>query len=65
MKLIRVNKICLNETYSEVRICKNLFHEFPIQKSLKQEDETSPLVFNLALEYVIRKVQEKTDKDWN
>jgi hypothetical protein len=31
---------------------------FPIQNGLKQRDALSPLFFNFALEYVIRKVQE-------
>jgi hypothetical protein len=31
---------------------------FPIQNGLKQGDALSPLLFDFALEYVIRKVQE-------
>jgi hypothetical protein len=50
--------MCLNETYSKVRIGKHLSDSFPIQNGLKQGDALSPLLFNLALEYAIRKVQE-------
>jgi hypothetical protein len=48
----------LNETYSKVRIGKHLFDNFPIQNGLKQGDALSPLLFNFALEYAIRKVEE-------
>jgi hypothetical protein len=59
MKLVRLIKICLNETCSEVRIGKHLSDSLPIQNGLKQVDALSPLPLNFALEYGIRKVQEK------
>jgi hypothetical protein len=49
--------MCLNETYSKVHIGKHLFDSFPIQNYQKQGDALSPLLFNFALEYAIRKVQ--------
>jgi hypothetical protein len=49
--------MCLNETYSKVHI-RHLSDSFPIQYGLKQEDALSPLLFNLTLEFVVRKVQE-------
>jgi hypothetical protein len=48
----------LNETYSKVHIGKLLSDKFPIQNALKQEDPLSPLLFNSALDYAMRKVQE-------
>jgi hypothetical protein len=57
-KLVMVIKMCLNETYSKVCIGKHLFDSFPIQNRLKQGDALSPLLFNFALEYAIRKVLE-------
>jgi hypothetical protein len=48
----------LNETYSKVYIGKLLSDKFPIQNGLKQGDALSPLLFNFALEYAIRKFQE-------
>jgi hypothetical protein len=50
--------MCLNKTYSKVRIGKHLSNSFSIQDGLKQGDALSPLLFNFALEYAIRKVHE-------
>jgi hypothetical protein len=58
MKLVRLIKMCLNETYSKVRIGKHLSDSFPIQNDLKRGDALSPQLFNFALDYAIRKVQE-------
>jgi hypothetical protein len=44
MKLVRLIKMCLNETYSKVRIGKHLSDNFPIQIGLKQGDVLSPLL---------------------
>jgi hypothetical protein len=38
MKLVRLVKICPNETYSRVRVEKHLSDTFPIKNGLKQED---------------------------
>jgi hypothetical protein len=50
--------MCLNEACSKVRIGKHLSDSFPIQNSLKQGDDLSPLLFNFALEYAITMLQE-------
>jgi hypothetical protein len=57
-ELVRLIKMCLNETYNKVCIDKLLSDKFPIQNGLKQGDALSPLLFNFTLEYAIRKVQE-------
>jgi len=57
MELVRLIKMCLTESYSRVQVGKKLSDEFPIRSGLKQGDALSPLIFNIALEYIIRKVQ--------
>jgi hypothetical protein len=50
--------MCLNETYSKVRVGKLLSDIFPIQNGLKQGDALSPLLFSFALQYAVRMFQE-------
>jgi len=54
-------KMCLNETYSRVRVGKHLSDMFPIRNGLKQGNALFPLLFNFALEYTIRGVQVNQD----
>jgi hypothetical protein len=56
MKLVRLIKMCLNETYNKVRIGKHLSDSCPIQYGLNQGDALTSLLFNIALLYAIRKV---------
>jgi hypothetical protein len=58
MKLVRLIKMCLKETYSKVCVGKHFTDTFLIQNGLKQGDALLPLLPNFSLEYVIRKVQE-------
>ena len=51
----------LTETYSRVRVGKNVSDRFPIRNGLKQGDALSPTLFNFAVEYVIRRVQVNQD----
>jgi len=51
--------MCIYERYSRVRVGKNVSDRFPIRNGLKQGDALSPIFFNFALEYAIRRVQVK------
>jgi len=60
-KLVKLIKMCLPETCSRVQVSKNLSDMFPIRNGLKQGYARSPLLFNFALEYAIRRVQVEQD----
>jgi hypothetical protein len=47
--LVRLIKMCLNETFSKVRVGKLLSDSFPIQNGLKQGYALSQLLFNFDL----------------
>jgi hypothetical protein len=53
--------MCLNETYSIVRIGKYQYDQISIQNGLKQGDALSPLLFNFALECAIWRVKENLE----
>jgi hypothetical protein len=57
MQMVRLIKMCLNETYSKVRLDKYLSDMYPIKNGLKQGDAFSPLLFNFTLDYAIREVR--------
>jgi hypothetical protein len=60
-KLVRLIKMCLTKTYSRVRVGKKLSQMFPIRNGLKRGDALSPLIFNFALVYAIKRVQVNQD----
>jgi hypothetical protein len=58
MKLIRLIKMSSNETYSKVHRGTHFSDNFSIRNDLKLRVALSLLLFNFALQYAIRKVQE-------
>jgi hypothetical protein len=59
MKLVRIIRLYLTETYvyKRVRANKNLSDIFLIRNDLEQRDALLPLLFKLDVEYAIRRVQ--------
>jgi len=60
MKLVKLIKMCLNETYSRVRVGKHLSDMLSTKRGLKQ-DALLLLFFNFALECALRSVQVNQD----
>ena len=60
-KLVRLVKMSLTETYSRVRVGKNVSNKFPIRNGLKQGDSLSLMLFKFALEYANRRVHVNQD----
>jgi len=48
IKLVKLIKMCLNETYTIIRVGKHLSDLFRVKNGLKQGDALSPLLFNFA-----------------
>jgi hypothetical protein len=61
MKLVRLIKMCLNETCSRVHAGKLLSDIFITKNGLKQGDALLPLLFKFALEYAIRRALKNQD----
>jgi len=60
-KLVRLIKIGLSGTHSTVRVGKNLYDMFRSRNGLKQGNALSPLLFNFALDYTVRRVEVNQD----
>jgi hypothetical protein len=57
MKLLRLIKMCLNETYNRVGIGKNVSVIFHIRNNSTKGDVLTQFLFNYYLDYEIRRVQ--------
>lgn len=55
-KLVRLTKMTMTNSVSQVRTQKGLTDTFYTRNGLKQGDGLTPILFNIALEYVIRKL---------
>jgi hypothetical protein len=51
LKLVRLIKMCLNETYSRVWVGKHLSDRLSIKNGFKQGDALLPPLFNFAVEF--------------
>ena len=61
IKVVRLIKMCLTQTYNRVPVGENLSGVIPIMNGFKQGFTLSPLLFNYALNYAIRCVEVNQD----
>ena len=61
MKMVKLTKMGLNETFSRVWVGKHLSDMFPVRNGLKQGDVSLPLLSNFALLFAITRVQINQD----
>jgi hypothetical protein len=61
MKMVRLIKMGLDETYSKVQVGKHLSDMFPVINGLKQGHVSLPLLSIFALLFAIRRVQINQD----
>ena len=59
-KLIRLVKLCYNNTECRVRVGGEVTEPFQVEDGLKQGDPLATLLFNLALEWVMRQTPDTT-----
>jgi hypothetical protein len=55
-KLIRLVRSTMTETKAQVWIQGQLTEEFEVKQGIKQGDGLAPILFNLGLEHIIRKL---------
>jgi hypothetical protein len=58
-KIVKLIKLCNNNTNCVVRMQGELSEPFEVMKGLRQGDALSPVLFNLALESVIRRTSQR------
>jgi hypothetical protein len=55
MNLVRINKLCLNETNSKVRISKYLSKDISVQNGLNERGNLAPVLFNCTSDCGVKK----------
>jgi sorting nexin-29 len=60
-KIVRLIKMTMQESKAQVRIGGDLTDEFPVNNGLKQGDGLAPILFNFALEHIIRQLPVDTN----
>jgi len=62
-KLIQLINECNNRTLCKVKFGNEMSQSFEVKTSFRQDDELSPVLFNLSLEKVVRTMSICLDMD--
>jgi sorting nexin-29 len=57
-KLMRLVKVCVQNSKCKVKFNSVMSEDFPVETGLRQGDALSPILFNIAMESMVKKVQE-------
>lgn len=57
-KMAKLIETCTTNSKCRIRYKQQMSEEFNVENRLRQDDALSPIIFNIALEYVVRTVLE-------
>lgn len=64
-KLVRMVKTCMLDSRCKVKFNSGVSEEFTVNAGVRQGDALSPVLFNIALESVIRRIMQNKPQDLN
>lgn len=63
-KLVKLTRICMEETKYGVKVDNEKSWPFSVDTGLKQGDPLYPVIFNIALKKMVRRLQVSKEVKW-